>query len=676
MRLQKGIHKVKFKRVAECVSSRASACVLLLFLGLLFAPRALADDTFVFAVQISAVVQVSPPQITLNWEPDPFGAVSFTIYRKAKNDTAWGAPIATLSGTTLTYTDYNVVAGSDYEYQIIKTTTNPTTYGVIGYHGYGYIWVGINSPMIENRGKLLLVVATNATATLGNELAQLQSDLVGDGWQVIREDVSSNDYPQDVRTRLMNDYHADPANVNALFLFGHVPILESGSLDYDGHGPRPMASDSYYGEMNNDWPTNAGTSPSFLPSPVVLEVGRVDLFNMPGVGAVNPWPSEVELLRNYLNKDHKWRTHQIIVQRRALMGNRRGDIDGPEAMAASGYRNFEPFVGPGNTIEANIQDTAPPDQRWISMLAAGTYLWAFGDGGGVDTGISALGLDAAHEYDVYSTDVVGMDAQVPFVMAFASHIGDWDHTDNFIRSFLATPTMGLACFMPGRPHWYVHHMGLGETIGYDTRLSMNNSTLYLNESNGFTEAIYVALMGDPTLRLEPVAPPSGLSATPNNGNVVLNWSASTDPVVGYHVYRSTSPTGPFTRLTSSLVNGTTFTDFGPGANTYTYMVRAVQLQNNFSGSYYDPSQGIFATAQTSTGTTSSITLTARMAGNGLALTWTSQPGVAYHIQYKDSLQASWADLPGSGYTASGSITTWVDTTLSSNPQRFYQISSP
>jgi hypothetical protein len=104
------------------------------------------------------------------------------------------------------------------------------------------------------------------------------------------------------------------------------------------------------------------------------------------------------------------------------------------------------------------------------------------------------------------------------------------------------------------------------------------------------------------------------------------------------------------------------------------MVRAVQLQNNFSGSYYDPSQGIFVTTQSST--TTSITLTARMAGNGLALTWTSQSGVPYHIQYKDTLQASWTDLPGSGYTASGAITTWVDTTLTSNPQRFYRISSP
>jgi len=189
-----------------------------------------------------------------------------------------------------------------------------------------------------------------------------------------------------------------------------------------------------------------------------------------------------------------------------------------------------------------------------------------------------------------------------------------------------------------------------------------------------TEAIYVALMGDPTLRMEPVAPPSSLGATPNNGNIVLNWSPSTDPVVGYHVYRSTSPMGPFTRLTSSLVSGTTFTDFGPAPNTYTYMVRAVQLQNNFSGSYYDPSQGIFAAVQTST---TSITLTARSAGNGLALTWTSQSGVLYHVQYKDTLtQTSWTDLPGSSYTASGAITTWVDSSFSANRQRFYRISSP
>ena len=32
--------------------------------------EAKADSTWVYAVQISATVQVSPPQITLSWEPD------------------------------------------------------------------------------------------------------------------------------------------------------------------------------------------------------------------------------------------------------------------------------------------------------------------------------------------------------------------------------------------------------------------------------------------------------------------------------------------------------------------------------------------------------------------------------------------------------------------------------
>ncbi len=673
MWLKQVFHDVKSNRVAHSLFIARGRFWLVIFVAF-WAQRILADSTFVFAVQISAVVQASPPQITLNWEPDPYGATNYSIFRKAKEATDWGTPIASLDGSALSYTDYNVVAGSNYEYQIIKTTTNATTYGVTGYHGYGYIWVGINSPMIENRGKLLLIVATNATATLTNELAQLQSDLVGDGWQVIRHDVSSNDYPQDVRSIITNDYHEDPTNVDAVFLFGHVPILQSGNMNYDGHGSRPMAADSYYAEMNDDWPTNADTSPNYLPSDVKLMVGRVDLFNMPGIGATNPWPDEVELLRNYLNKDHKWRTHQIIVQRRALMGNRRGDVDGPEAMAASGYRNFEPFVGPGNTIEANISDTAPDNQRWIAMLGAGNYLWAFGDGGGLDNGITYLGFDTNNYYAAYSTDVVGLDAQAPFVMVFGSHLGNWDHTDNFMRSFLATPTMGLVCFMAGAPHWYVHHMGLGETIGYGTRLSMNNSILYLNESNAFPRAVYVGLMGDPTLRMEPVAPPPGLTATSTGGNVSLSWSASPDSIVGYYVYRSTSTGGPFTRLTSSLIAATSYTDTNVPPNTYTYMVRAVALQNYYSGSYYDPSQGIFATVQTGT---APIALTAQHNANNLVLSWISQPGTIYHIQYKDTLdQNSWTDLPGSTLTATGASTSWPVTNLNSPPQRFYRVSSP
>jgi hypothetical protein len=622
------------------------------------------DSTFLYTLQISASVQVSPASITLNWEPEQYTVDSLTLYRKSKDATSWGTGMS-LDPFSTSYTDNSVGAGSTYEYQIVKEAHSSS----LAYSGYGYIYAGINAPLIESRGKLLLIVASESVIGLNNELARLQSDLTGDGWQVIRHDVSSNDTPASVRSLIIADYNSDPANVNTVFLFGHVPILQSGMLNYDGHLARPMPADSYYADVDGDW----NDLPDFLPSDVELMLGRVDLFNMPGVGAASPWPSEIELLRNYLNKDHNWRHNLLPVQRRALMGNLRGDEQG-EATAASGYRNFEPMVGPGNTIEANVETTsAPPEQRWASMLGSGTYLWAYGCGAGQPTACSGLGTNGGSFYEVRSTDVVGVDAHAVFVMLFGSWFGQWDDQDDLLRSFLATRTMGLTACIAGRPHWYLHHMALGEPIGYSTRLTMNNDTLYQNEVNALPRAIYVALMGDPTLRLDPVSPPGSLFASTNGAGVSLNWAVSPDSIAGYHVYRATSPSGPFTRVTGSLVTGTSYTDLNPPAGTYTYMVRAVKLQMGFSGSYFNPSQGSFASATVGNGSPA-ITLHANRAGGNVILTWNSQSGVSYHVQYRNSLTNGWANLAGP-IIASGAAISWTNANPSS-PQRFYRITSP
>jgi hypothetical protein len=646
-----------------------TACAVALAIALGAAGYAKADDTFVYAVQISAVVQSNPPQIRLNWEPDPYGAKSYAIYRKAKTATAWGDPIATLNGSFTNYADLNVIVGSNYEYQIYKVAT-------LGYTGFGYIYSGIQAPFTEDRGTLILVVATNSAPDLSNELARLQTDLICDGWSVIRQDVSSNDTPESVREDIMDYYRADPGDVDAVFLFGHVPILQSGYLNYDGHYTRAMPADAFYGEMNDDWPTDVPPTnrPSYLPSDVALMVGRVDMFNMPGMGAAVPWPSEEELLRNYLDKDHNWRNHLISVDRRALMGDRRGSDDGALAMAASGYRIFEPCVGPGNTIQADILDNAPVDQSWIYMLSTGSYLWAFGDGGGELNSISYLGTNPPYQ-TVLSTDIVGDNAQGVFVLLFGSFFGNWDDQDDIMRSVLATPTTGLACVMSGEPHWFLHHMGLGETIGYGTRLTMNNSTLYRNMSNIFTRAVYIALMGDPTLRMEPLAPPESVSGASGPGGVVLNWGASADPVLGYHVYRATSPAGPFSRLTSTWVAGNTYLDNGVTQNTYTYMVRAVTLQTNPSGSYYNLSEGALATV-TYAPLPASINVTISMATGAPTLTWNSISGAVYHvISATNMMQSAWLNVSGP-LTAAGANTTWTD--IGSDPKLpcFYRVVSP
>jgi hypothetical protein len=642
--------------------------LLAALMAVVWIPRGWADSTYVYAVQLSSHLQSVPAQITLSWEPDPYGASSYTIHRKAKEATDWGEPVAALPGSALSWTDADVTVGSSYEYRVVKIVQSST----LSYTGFGYIFSGIEVPPVESRGTVILIVAKESTIGLETELAQLQSDLIGDGWQILRHDVSTNDTPENVRTLILGDYWADTANVNTVFLLGHVPVLQSGYLDYDGHGPRPMPADAFYGDVYYDWPTDPATSPSYLPSDIPLMIGRVDFANMPGVGAPIPWPSETELLRNYLKKDHNWRHKRIPISRLGLMGNRRGD-EGGLATAASGYRNFEALVGPGNTMEANIQDTALASERWSSMLAAGRYLWAYGCGAGLDDAISHLGTNGPYD-EVLSTDIVGLDVHAVFVMVFGSHLGNWDHTDNIMRSVLATPSMGLACFMSGEPHWFCHHLGLGETIGYSTRLSLNNSTLYQNEVNPFTRAVYIALMGDPTLRMEPVAPPTWLTATAVQGGVGLSWGTPSDPVAGYAIYRATSPEGPFTRLNPSLVANSTFLDTSVSANTYTYMVRAVALTTSPSGSYFNPSQGVFATVTVSA-SPRPITVSATPSSKGLVLTWNSQPGLSYHVEGATSLfQPDWVTLSGS-ITASETITSWTDTNPWS-PTGFYRVGTP
>lgn len=629
--------------------------------GLAAALVANADTTWNYAVQITATVQVAPPQITLNWPQDDYGAISYTVYRKAKEATAWGIGTV-LPGATTSYTDTSVVVGSTYEYQILKNAT-------MGYLGSGYVFTGIQAPLVEDRGKLILMVENRHAAALATELTRLQSDLTGDGWTVLRHDVATNDAPASVRNLIISDYNAEPTRVNTVFLFGHVPVLHSGNLNYDTHGARPMPADTYYGDVNGNW----SGSPDYLPSDVELMVGRVDLFNLPGNYAPVPWPSEVELLRNYLNKDHNFRHKLVTAPHRALMGDRRGGEDG-RAVAATGYRNFQPLLGPDTVVQANIDNFSAPGVRWGPMLAADSYLWAYGCGAGSPSGIGALGTNGPYN-DLYSIDVVGQDAKAVFVMLFGSWFGDWDRPDNFLRAFLATPSLGLAAFLAGEPHWFVHHMGLGETIGYGARLSMNNSTLYRSQSNDFTRAIHISLMGDPTLRMDLVAPPGLLNAQATSGSMMLSWQSSVEPVLGYHVYRSASPDGPFVRLTSLVVNGNTFADSTAGSSIYTYMVRAVALQTTPSGSYYNASQGAFVTVDAAS-IALPIQLFAVQTASGLMLSWNSQIGTSYRVLAETNLaQDNWLAI-SDRITATATTTSWTDADLSSRPQRFYRIASP
>jgi len=559
------------------------------------------EMTWEFSVQVSATVQATPAQIALSWPQDQYMMPnSYTVYRKGLNDASWGNGV-NLPGTATSYVDNNVSVGTTYEYQIVKVTSQ--------YTSYGYIYSGINVPLTDSQGKLLLVVDNTYAADLANELARLQQDLIGDGWTVVRLDVNRNDSVTSIKSKIAAQYNADPTHVRCLFLFGHVPVPYSGNIVPDGHVPDHQGAwpaDGYYGDINGVWTDNSVNitgqydprntnvpgdgkfDQSDFPAPIKLMVGRVDLANMPGelwYGGPTTMPSELELLRNYLNKDHRFRTKQFDLPRRGIVGDFFGVRSG-EAMAASGWRNFAPFFGASNVT------STPNMGTWTPTLKTTPYLWAYGCGAGSFTSIAGLGNSDSY-YDLLTRELYTNDVQAVFTLFFGSWLGDFDAKDNIMRGVLALPSYGLTCAWSGRPHWFMHHMALGMPIGYSARLTQNNgpSGLYQNQVNNGAGQIHIALMGDPTLRMHVVAPPTNLAATTNNGSVTLNWTGSSDSVVGYHVYRAGAD-GSFSRLTTTTINATTFTD-STTSGAANYMVRAVKLETSGSGTYYNASEGAF-----------------------------------------------------------------------------------
>jgi|688.fasta_scaffold30762_7 hypothetical protein len=528
---------------------------------------------------VQASVNGTSPSITISWISYA-SATGYSVFRKLKNATSWGNAIATLGGSATQYVDNNVVLNTYYEYRVVRNASVGTA--------YGYVATGIQLNAVDYRGKLVLVVDNTFTTSLSTQITQLQNDLKLDGWNVVRIDVSKTATPASVKSQIQTTYNADPTNVKSVLLLGHVPVYRSGNIAPDGHSSIPWACDSYYGDMNGTW----ASPPTSLPSDLELQVGRIDLFNLPAFGQ-----SEQQLLSNYLNKLHQFKIKQFTPQNRILIQDNLNFVSNP--LAETAYRTAGPLVG-----EANITTIPAYNQpNFISRMSEG-WLWGYFSGGGSYN--SADGIGNTTSFTTTQNNVV-------FNMSLGSYFGNWDastsvpnwnnNTDNLLRAALVNG-QALTNVWAGLPNWFFHHMGMGDPIGYSTSLSINNRTsnaLYQLQNGGWQgqglTTVHLGLMGDPSLRMNYVAPPTNLTITNNGTSLTFNWTASSEAVDGYNLYEIVS--GVPTRINQNLITSTTFTgNFNLTVGTE-YMVRAVKLINNFSGSYFNLSLGTNNTVQQS-----------------------------------------------------------------------------
>lgn len=529
-----------------------------------------AQGVQVKMLKVEGAVNPAPlPSITISWDTQRDG-YTITIYRRVlgeEGSATWGSALSTITHPATAYVDTNVVVGTAYEYKIHRPSFD-STYNT----ATAYLTAGMQTPLTEGRGKIMLIVDNTVATPLATELERLERDLIGDGWSVIRHNSPrhSSGTAEDLKAWIVAKYNEDTANTKALLLFGRLPILMSGREAPDGHTSLPHATDLFYGDMDGIWtdtsmnhaginvPGDGIYDQNAIPDHTIeIQVGRVDLAGM------TYWStSEVELLRNYLNKDHLWRSGLAADPRKAVY-------------AASSHLYSERAQLHSLFQESDVIEVG----NWSPEAENNPYTW------GVSFGDATLG------------NYPGYNFKMAFTINFGSYKQRWELNNNGMRAILAMPEYGLTSAWGARPYWFFHHMGMGETIGYSARRTQNNYYDDYSPSGTywFEGAIHVNLMGDPTLRMYTVPPPSKVTTATNAAEeIIVNWIPSAGSVLGYHVYRAADMSDTFVRLTGALESSTTFTDTTAPAGTNIYMVRAIRLEDAASGTFYNPSQGSFA----------------------------------------------------------------------------------
>lgn len=543
--------------------------------------------------------------LDLQWRCRP--SAPNELERADAGSTNW-TPLAARVGL-MAYRDLGIEPGRRYQYRVL-TNGRPSALSLEG---------GLRLPPVEDRGGIALLVDQTLADAVSTELDQLKRDLVADGWRPVLHRVPRHDDREwrnntnaiaGIRELLRREWEGSGRRLRCVWLIGHVAIPYSGMRAEDLHtGPGDnhwgaWPADQYYADLDGLW-TDQLAYPDYLSVPthpetrnvpgdgkfdtewvgpnaagetkIELAFGRLDFWNLPVFGRGTA--TEVELLKRYFAKAHRQRTGQMPARGRVLIGpyfETGTDFE----MLASAYRTGSHLFGYG-TREMFSGDL-------FGMPPGETAVWGFQCGSGhidrIRNGSPSMVTSAQ----------IASDQKPPrvwFSMLLGSWFGDWAvGENNLLRSILGSKDFGLAAFWVRFTEWHFDSLSWGGALA-DAQLATANEVLQAeNPNRGTTRTL--TILGDPTLRLHPIAPPQNLEGQRDGDGVRLRWRADgRDGGAGFYVYRSKAGlSGPFERLTAAPLVAREFLD-REGSLDAAYVVKAVELRETASGSYTNLSLG-------------------------------------------------------------------------------------
>jgi hypothetical protein len=399
---------------------------------------------------------------------------------------------------------------------------------------------------------------------------------------------------------------------------GYSLTIQGGNVTAMTGLPDPIATTSS-GKINlpGDNKYDAELLTELTPNDALeIGFGRVDL-----TASV---PGDYEGMRTYFNKLHRYKMGAPDFQpgRRAIYRSGFGMITRAFLATMPGALGMSQldFIS-GSDLPA-VPPDFDPDSGYTKEIAP--YLFYFKGSGGP-------------EYSDGGRAVFWTGMQSHWGYWYESNISSGSNVmqrrlaeDNYTLSY----TWSIGLNLNYEASYLYHRMGMGFDAGDMMRVSMsyrgNQNPVYTPTGS----PLFMNHMGCPSLRLFMFPPPTALSVVKMGGNPSLSWTAPTAPpagepqVLGYHVYRSESAAGPFTRLTTSPLTATTYEDETVSSGIWHYQVKAVRLETTGGGSYYNASLGVQQSIDLTNGP------------SALAIATTSLPGAAWNTPYEVSLSAT------------------------------------
>lgn len=533
-----------------------------------------------------------------------FGQQEWTVMEENYQEDSW--------------TDTEVWPGSIYEYRLRDSGVSSSDAQRVT------LTVAMELPPMHFRGNIILITEGGLPQALDKDYDTFRSDLTGDGWNLIdlpAQRHHETDWTQNtaeikrIRTEIKNIIQSWPNGYpHIIYVLGHVPIPRSGQSAFDGHLGVPgtpsdhrgaWTADSFYGSLDDNlWidqqtkyhsydpklenlPGDEKWDNDFLPRTLEIPVGRVDFSGLYSFGLADyldlassdPWTLEVELTRQYIKKNHRYRHGQTPVKNRISYFNGLGFLPGRNGehqatnLGASLYGLEEGHAVAKRPLYENVP-----------------VMFGYHEMNGSPVGIQ-LGWEhkrSVNTYSHFTWDLIHQQNEPPvlFYLMYGSWFGDWNLTnENWLRAVLATPNYGLVSVYYPR-FWKLQKMALGTPFAVAIP-EMGDLTDPYREAPRM-----LSIIGDPTLRLHVLAPPSELQGQLVNETIRLEWTPSSADGCRYHVYRKHSAEG-WQLLNPTPTDATIYVDSDPDFADPTYMVRAIRLQTSGSGSYNNLSQGVY-----------------------------------------------------------------------------------